>query len=263
MKDRKPGLVLVLFLASAQLFSQSAGYMGKHFNLSYGFYCSPAVIGANAKGNTMLGRFNSKSQSGKFAFNTQHQLGIEYVVGNRKSIGFAATYYKTTYDNNLNASGASNLRGYYGITGLNYSLYLKLYRKHALAPYGNYFMLGPSLNTSTSTYDPDFMKGESPDTHKNAYFGLTTQKYTRLDLLVGWGKNRIIGDRILIDYGITLQAIAMMSGSWVGPESILDPFDFRTRPGFEVRNYIHTTTNLRSREVNRFNVFFKVGLLLF
>ncbi|MES2132943.1 MAG: hypothetical protein V4506_11365 [Bacteroidota bacterium] len=263
-KDLKFSCLLIALFISCAVRTQTPGYMGKRFALSYGFYFSPAIIGANAHGKTMVGRDNSKSESGTFAFNTQHQLGIEYVLKNHISVGFATTYYRTMYDNSYELGSGNIPSGNYNITGINYALYFKFYRKAAIAPYGKYFMIGVTLNTTKSTYDRAYMKPkiQSSIPFEND-FGYTTQKYKMPDLVIGWGKNRIIADRVLIDYGINLQLLGTLNALF-GPESFdLDDNSFGFHEGNYVSNYIHNTSRLRSREVNKFNVFLKVGVLLF
>jgi len=255
---------LFILLGALQAHSQAPGYMGKRFALSYGFYFSPAILGSNAQGNTMFGKAESKSESGHFAFNTQHQLGIEYVLKNHLSIGFSTTYYRTMFDNSIRVS--SNLgypTGNYDISGLNYSLYFKIYRKQSLAPYGKYFLFGPTLNTTKSTYSNTYMKVTNTNTPFDNNFGLLEQKYKRVDLVIGWGKSRILYNKLVVDYGFNLQFIGTINAVF-GPESpdILElSFDFIHYQ--TALNYIENTTRLRNREVNKFNVFIKLGVLLF
>lgn len=260
----KFSFLLIIFLITTVAYSQTPGYMGKRFALSYGFYFSPAIVGANAQGKTMLGRDNSKSESGSFAFNTLHQLGIEYVLKNRVSVGFATTYYRTMYDNSYKLDYNNIPTGNYDITGMNYALYFKFYRKTALAPYGKYFMIGATLNTTKSTYNPAYMKTQiqSPYPFEND-FGYTTQKYKMPDLVIGWGKNRILYNRVIIDYGINLQLLGTINALY-GPESFdVDFINVGFTNGITTSSYIQKTSRLRSREVNKFNVFLKVGVLLF
>ena len=263
-RNLKCSCLLIALLIGSAVQAQTPGYMGKRFALSYGFYFSPAIVGATANGQTMVGRDNSKSESGSFAFNTLHQLGIEYVLKNRVSVGFATTYYKTMYDNSYSLGYGNAPTGNYDITGINYALYFKFYRKAALAPYGRYFMIGATLNTTKSTYDPAYMKPkmQSSIPFEND-FGYTTQKYKMPDLVIGWGKNRILFDRVIIDYGINLQLLGTINALY-GPESFdVDFINVGFMDGVTVSSYIHKTSRLRSREVNKFNVFLKVGVLLF
>lgn len=255
------------------------GYLGRRFQAGYGFNFSPALLGSNGAGESIVGRGNVVG--GDMAFNSMHEGFLEFAFKNRTSVGFSAKYYKTTYHNGAYAyaqyydpNGGSYdtpndpPTGIYTIKGLNYTLYFKFFNKRYVAPWGRYFILGPSINTYKCFYDPsvmylqyDYYSGFSNSVIKVSDFGPQGQNFFRVDLLFGWGRTRIVGERFTIDYGINFEAIALGYTLWdtIG-ENPLELFS-------EVRttnlNYFERTSKSRVREVNRLNIFLKLGVLLF
>ncbi len=273
---------LLYFLFSSLAFNAFSqlgpGYLGKRFQVGYGFNFSPAVFGSNGAGESMIGRGNVSG--GDLAFNSMHEGFFEFAFKNRASVGFSAKYYKTTYDNRTNAyiynidASYNNYysyndfpSGYYTIKGLNYTLYFKFFNKRYVAPWGRYFIVGPSLNTYRCSYDPSQMyltytsTYSSPPTKKFSDFGLQDQSFMRGDILFGWGRSRIAFDRLTIDYGVNFEVIALGFTLWdlIGE----NPLDIISGNRTTNLNYMETTSGSRVREVNRVNVFIKVGVLLF
>lgn len=268
-------LYILLVLFSSELFSQlGPGYLGKRFVAGYGFYFSPALFGSNASEASIFGRGNAVG--GDMAFNSQHEGFLEFAFKNRTSVGLSCKYYKTTFDNSTQAEGyglPTNTyvndappSGFYYINGLNFALYFKFYHKRYVAPWGRYIILGPSINTFKCFYDPAtmYMKGYDNNTYKEVVinnFGPQGQQFIKGDIIFGWGRSRIAFNRITIDYGLNFQVLSAsqiifdISGYSVG--------DFFS--GYRITNldYIERTSKRRVREVNKFNVFLKVGVLLF
>lgn len=271
---------LSLLLAHAQ----APGYMGKRFAAGYGFYFSPALVGSNGQGQSIIGSAhtnltNSNAETGTLAFNSLHEGWVEYTTGKKFTVGFSARFYKSTFDNsnevyivdgpNNSSSGYGYQQstqaplGLYHIKGLNFSLYGKLYFGKYIAPWGRYFIFGPTLKTYTCTYDPNEMKIAFKDEYGGATvyyskFGPTTQKFKGFDIMAGFGRNRILANRITLDYGFNVNLFALAAtlfdatGEGLFSSSQLSPSE-----------YIATTSPRRVRGVNRFNAFLKVGVLLF
>jgi hypothetical protein len=265
--------VTVAFNAFPQL---GPGYMGKRFMFGYGFYFSPALLGSNGSEASIIGRGNA--EGGDIAFNSTHEGFFEFAFKNRTSVGFSCKYYNTTFDNSTVAYGSgpdpsgnlsyiySTPKGFYNIRGLNYSLYFKFYNKRYVAPWGRYFLMGPVLNTYKCFYDPSTMKMSDTDYPTSASvvisnFGEQGQQYLRGDIVAGWGRNRMIGNRITVDYGINFEVIALLWTLWdtVGES----PIDIVTDERTTNLNYIEKTSKRRVREVNRLNAYIKIGVLLF
>jgi hypothetical protein len=273
----KRSILFFLFvLLSVKSFSQlGSGYMGKRFQLGYGLHFSPAILGSNGSEASILGRGNAVG--GDLAFNSMHQGFMEFSFKNRTSIGFSAKYYKSTFDNSVYASTNISSNGYlynvtdrpsgfYTIKGLNYSLYFKFYHRRYVAPWGRYFILGPTINTYKCFYDPSSMRMSTTDYYSGnapvyvADFGPQGQQFMRPDLLFGWGRTRIVANRITIDYGINFEAIALLLTLWDTTSEEANIFETTEITNF---NYFERTSKRRVREVGRLNVFLKVGVLLF
>lgn len=266
-------LTLILFSSFLHLWSQAPGYMGKRMVLGYGFHFSPAFLGANAQNQTIIGNGGS-AETGSLAFNVLHEGYLEYATGYRFSIGLSGRFYKTAYDNAAYINKYNDVTfsafndhpaGYYNITGLSICLYGKLYGKRYVAPWGRYIIFGPVINIRKTEYDPSVMYVKGFSYNSNYYseettltnFGPAKQSFTGFNLLFGWGRNRMIGNRVTIDYGANFQVLSVFSALFDVVGSDLG-FSEKT----EI-NYIEKTSGVRIRGVNRFNAFVKVGFLLF
>ena len=243
-------------------FAQSTGYMGKRLSTGYGFYASPGLVGS----------------SGATPVNILHEAYLEVVAKRKFSIGFSARFYNAVYGNNrmmsvYNYSSSSinqideNPSGSTAIKGRNYMLYFKFFGQNYVAPWGRYFILGASVNTFQSTYDPNDMKIKVStyynypiSDYKYSYFsnfGAREQNFTKFDVLLGFGRCRVIANRITLDYGYNINVMALALTLFDAPDdNILDSEDLMAD------NYIEKTSAARVRGVNRFNVFLKVGVLL-
>ncbi|MBS1635970.1 MAG: hypothetical protein JST26_08595 [Bacteroidetes bacterium] len=258
--------LLLCFFAALSLPSQTAGYLGKRFITGYGFYTSPSVINTNGQGQRMTEKMKI-AYSGHFALNYIHELYGEMAWRRRLVIGVSARYYKTSFSQELEIRYAqdagssstfnylsSTTHGTYYIRGMNYSVYLKLYSTRYLSPWGRYFLIGPVFKTHTATYSPDRLgltavykpipQGPAPD------FGATTQRGISFDVMAGFGRNRILYDRLSVDYGYNCHLFGLFSP--------LKDFLFTNLTD---KNYIAVTSRRRSYSANRFNFFIKIGYL--
>jgi hypothetical protein len=269
MKNIKHFILFVIVIFSANvMFAQSPGYMGKRFVAGYGFHFSPGYIGS--KGLTPL--------------NMLHEGYLEFAASKRFMIGFSARFYNSVYKNGrsveFNTYNVSNSYvnqnygvpiGSYDIKARNYMLYGKIFHKNYVAPWGRYFMFGVTLNTYDATYDPSVMNILVTDNyydnytnnyvHNNLYytdFGPKTQSYKKIDVMLGFGRSRIIANRVVIDYGYNINVLAMAL-------TVFDAPDDNVLEGTTLTSdyYIEKTSAARVRGVNRFNLFLKVGVLLF
>ena len=257
---------LIIIAYALAGFSQAPGYMGKRFSAGYGFYASPGFIGSH----------------GLTKVNMLHEGFIEFAAKKNFSLGFSVRYYNAQYSNerDVKISGFDlpidnsnysyqqldgNPSGITNIKGLTYTLYGKFFKKKYLAPWGRYFLLGVTLNTYVASYDPDQMyvpfeksNGNYGEPRKNYYFtdfGPTQQSFKKIDVMIGNGRSRIIANRIILDYGYNINL-------WAATTAI---FDLNDEPNntFNASEYISGVSKVRVRAVNRFNVFIKVGVLLF
>lgn len=257
--------------------AQVPGYMGKRFVAGYGFYFSPALIGADGQGASIMGSSTGNAETGTIAFNSLHELFAEYTVGKKLSLGISARIYRSAYDNNreLIVTGSyTNPFGYtqsytsgghptglYHIKGVNYLLYGKLYFGKFLAPWGRYFMFGPSLNTYSTNYSPDEMRVKVNNSGADLFysdFGPQQQRFVKFDIMAGLGRSRILANRICLDYGFNVNIIALFTTLFDATNT--DFFDNSIPTNY---TYMQKTSPARVRGVNRFNAFVKIGVLLF
>jgi hypothetical protein len=267
-------LLIILSFAGCIMLAQSTGFMGKRLSVGYGIHTSPAILGGNANNETMFGTGGSAT-SGSFAWNFIHEGNLEFAMSSKWMMCFSVRYYKTVYDNakEVNGNYLSSMSyygspsGYYDIRGLTYSLYFKYYGTRYVAPWGRYVMFGPTINTVKATYDPTIMYFNTYDSYigststKITNFGTREQTYTGVNLMFGFGRSRIIGNRVIIDYGCNTQIISVITGALniVTDNAINDITTSKTTN----TNYIENTVRTRVQGINRFNVFLKVGVLLF
>jgi hypothetical protein len=279
-------LLLLSFNVVTASFSQGAGYMGKRLTGGYGLYFCPALINPNAKGNTVFGRNGGNSNDLSLAFNSQHEAYLECVLSTRFSLGLSARFFKTAYDNKkelyvqkkvLDENGyeqqvyyEGSPRGLYYIKGANYSLYAKMFNRRYVAPWGRYTMLGVTVRRYSCYYDPAEMYlnyNKSYSSYSNIVypvysdFGPQKQSFTKFDFLFGFGRTRVLVNRVILDYGFNVNFFAFMTGFFDTVDLNNDGAFFDRRP--DAQNYMEKTNSWRLRGFNRFNAFFKVGFLLF
>jgi hypothetical protein len=247
-------VLLILFTACA--FSQSPGYMGKRFVVGYGLYANPRLM----------------PSGGGYGINLLHEAYLEFAMKKSVSVGFSTRFYNGMYTNSraVSTNGYGNQidnhpNGFTNIKGRNYALYFKFYKRNYVAPWGKYVLVGATINTFKTTYDPDNMYVNVSDYYngqkQSGYlsdFGPTTQSYSRFDIMFGRGRNRIIANRITLDYGYTVNIIGLSAALFDAEESGFLDSDY-----LNMSNYIEKTSAARVRSINKFNVFLKVGVLLF
>lgn len=275
-------LIILFFSNSLFLISQTSGFMGKRLVIGYGFNTSPALFGATKNNETLLGTnflgSVGTAENSSLAFNSLHEINIELVISSKWMICTDVKKYITGFDNSvklddnnyrstINYNG--NIKGNYTIKGINFGIYAKYFGSRNVAPWGRYMFFGPVVNFSQSSYDPKIMYIKAK-INRNYYngsysviqtkdttfsdFGPKNQNFTRFDIMLGWGRSRIISKKVVIDFGATMQAISL--------GTILFDIVSPTRGAYTSRsNYIEMTEKSRVRSFNRFNVFLKIGYL--
>ncbi len=268
-------LLLITFtIPTCILNCQTPGYMGKRFSAGYGFHFGPALLGSNGNGKSIFGRNNGNAKDGEFAFNRLHEVYIEYAIKTRFSIGTSAIFYKTTYDNgmeftanvNRNSPQGTYIYGQpsnlYTIKGVNYLVYGKLFYGKYIAPWGRYMCFGINIRSYTASYNPNKMSFTYNSYINNinenitfSDFGPLKQHYTKFDIFAGFGRTRILADKIIFDYGFNTNMYSLLTTLFDagGPQNFIDEPDNTI--------YIKKTSAFRVRNLNRFNVFIKVGYL--
>ena len=265
---------LIFILSFSIAFSQAPGHLGKRFVLGYGAHISPAFVNPDAQNETIIGHSSSQhgsAETGLPAFNYTHEAYIEYAISSRFMLGFSGKFYSTNYDNAINASYVNNnsaynlsddIQGYYKIHGQSLCLYGKLYGKRYVAPWGRYFIFGPVVNLYNTTYDPKVMFQKAVDNNTNqtttpvSNYGSLNQSFIGFNILFGWGRTRIIADRITLDYGVNMQVLSI-------PGLLYDLAQSSNSSNYGNSLYIENTAGARIRGLNRINAFVKVGFLIF
>ena len=256
-----------IFIISASMaLAQAPGHLGKRFVIAYGAHFCPALINSNAHNKSMVFFKNhGSSTKSRIAFNYTHEIYLEYALNTRLMLGFSGKFYKTNYDNyeaaypdNYGSYVSRDVLGYYKINGQSICLYGKLYNKRYVAPWGRYKIIGPVLNLYQTTYDRAVMFQEDNSFFYKPFnnYGPLNQSFVEFNIVFGWGRTRIIANRITLDYGINMQVL-MIPELW-------DYFKKRTaRETFDNSMYIKNTALDRIRFLNRINAFVKIGFLIF
>lgn len=247
----KQVICIVLLLAAfiGGLKAQAPGYLGKRWVVGYGLNFSPVTYGSS-NGNKTLFYTDGSAEQGKLAFNLIHEGYFEYAFAAKWTIGIAGRRYKTVYDNRQSLEYQGSPANYYRITGFSVVPYFKIFRSGYLAPWGSYFLLGPVFNNISATYDHTVY-----DPHTGERLNLGPAKSSRLafDNMVGWGKVRVIADRLVIDYGFNMQLFATIVDVW--------KFIYEDNGYISRQDYIDVTSRQRARGMNRFNFYVRFGLL--
>lgn len=273
MNKKKHFLFIIFFSTTTTiLFAQAPGHLGKRFVLGYGAHFSPAIFSPDARNNSIIGRSDQvgSATTGQFAYNYTHEAYIEFALSTRFMLGFSGKFYRTNYDNALDISKSFNnniysqidndVRGSYEIRGQSLCLYGKLFSKRYVAPWGRYMVFGPIINLYNTTYDPSIMYQSATNKYTNeslkvSNYGALNQSYMGFNILIGWGRSRIIANRFVLDYGFSMQAISIVA--------ILFDANLIERTNLYDSDYIEKTAGTRIRALNRCNAFIKMGFLIF
>lgn len=255
---KRTQLLFFLILLRTIFFAQSPGYMGKKVIVGYGIYLSPITFGSNAKNQSLFGMDGGSSETGYLRFNVTQEVFFEGVLSKKLSLGLAFKHLRSGYDNRARVwNYSANPSGYYVINAFTLSAYFKKYMGKYIAPWGSYFIFGPVLTQMRSKHDAYMnIVGQASYTHDTLYtdFGSDKVPQYRGDVLLGFGKNRILFDRLSVDYGFCIQAIsALVLFEAAVPDLIGSP------P--RSAEYIERTMKKRVRGANRFNAFLKIGYL--
>lgn len=246
----------VILLAAFFAQAQAPGYMGRKFTLGYGFYFHPAF-------SNILMEYSDNP------VNIQHEIFAEAVVGKRFALGVSAHFYKYTYNNSepVRVESFQNIygtyfsqdddkpSGNYKISARNFAIYAKAFKRNYLAPWGKYFQFGLVYTHYVAEYRPSEMKVrmESGSSYYNySDFGNPLQSYQSMDILFGNGRTRVLANKIIVDYGYTMQIISSLKMIVTG---VLDEGYYKSG------KYIGETSAKRIAAMNRFNFYLKVGYL--
>lgn len=223
---------------------QSTHYLSKKISAGYGLYLSPRVL----------------PSAGNPGINLQHEAFIEFAFAKYISAGFSAKIYHTISRNTRELNEGHGLltpKGYIDLKGRNYALHVKFFKRKE-KPWKTYLLIGATLNTFRASYDPDNMYLDVPrySPNKISEFGPREREFRRVDLLIGNGISRTIANRLVLDFGYSVQVLALLAS----------PFDISARnigmaKDLYTNDYVEKTSAARVRNTNRFNLYFKIGYL--
>lgn len=232
-------ICLILFL-NLRVFAQAPGYMGKRLSISYGMHLNPAFSKSTVNGGVL---------------NTKHEVNFGFCTSERFQVCLSAEFYRTIYNNALAiyTIGASPT-GFYNINGGNYSILFKKFRKVYVAPWGAYFMYGPQVNiykTEYNNYMNYTIRANNHDTLISD-FGPKIQNYFKADFIFGWGKTRVIKDKIIIDWGLTFRMRSFLSAMGSSLSSFFS---------YDASDYIKRTAAMRTNRLNAWDAYVRLGYL--
>jgi hypothetical protein len=274
-------LLFLLVIASHMAAAQAPGYMGKRLSVNYSLDLAPAFLQPNSHNKIISsGRaVESGIESSPIAFNLRHTINADYATGRHTSVGGAFTYYKTRLifrevrDTTDDPYGASINYGtlYPGdstghpakgdIRAIGIGFYIKYFGKKYIAPWGVYskfefFALLTRTTYKTRDFDSRYSyQGNYYYGYPGsvAYVGTGDDKNMLWGIAYTKGKQRILGSRVIFDYGLRIGYI-------------FGTFDRRVANTYNNNsmtevNYIKTVTALRLFKNELVNVRFAFGLL--
>ena len=223
--------------------AQAPGYLGKQFIVGYENYFSFAFIGPTST--------NSRNSNGdvsadelanlKFlGFNTTHCLNIDYVIKKRTNFCFSLQHFKTGIDYENYYDYGGNVR-YFGDVGKpailsswNGGLGFKFFNKGYIAPVGKYLKLELLLMFYNIKYNYTQFENNN---HQKVAVGTGQYNYSNFAITATGGRQMILADKIIIDYGFRLGITPI-----VVPTFIINEYDsggtvedtFRTQGRYRV-----------------------------
>lgn len=207
--------VLISLISNGQV----SGYLGKRFVVGYSNYFMLGLKGPGANSAAPKHLFSS-------TINYTHCLNFEYAIKQRNNVCLSLQYFKTgiAYDKGkagffVSENGTGEhcypdevaYRGNFGfpvqLSSFNFGLGYKMFKKGFIAPVGKYqkfefLLLFEKVKYDYKNFsmaDPDNFN--SPDIPLTAY-GLGEYNYRNVTLTYTMGKQRILFDCIVLDYGL-------------------------------------------------------------
>lgn len=269
----KRDLFILLIFISFFSHAQVAGYMGKRFVLGYSNYF---MIGLKGPGAINAGPSDESSPT----LNNVHCLNLEYVYKQNKIVCLSGQYLRTgiaydkgTYNDGLMGFFSSSGREYpypngskyignYSkpalLSSVNFSFGLKSFKRGFVAPVGRYRKMEVVLLFETVKYD--YKNFAQPDPNSSSSepvridLGSGQYSYRNVSFAYSFGKQRILNDKFVLDYGIRFAytpAINIITIA-VAEEYITT-----------VENYYRRVANLRIARQQLINFHLGIGFLAF
>lgn len=249
-------LLFLTWLISCAVWSQNPGYMGKKTIVGYGFHLSPVTTGSTADNKTLIGGGYGSAEEGYVRFNYTHDFFIERTLTTHLLFGASLKYINTGYDNRVLAKEyGMSPTSHYEIKAFTFTPYFKKYYHRYIAPWGRYFIFGPTISRLAAKHDAFMNIPSNINGHDTllTYFGADKKQYA-FDFLLGFGRNRILANRISLEYGYNFHVLSVLS---LAEFLLLNPY----QKAVPMDEYVPETIKTRMRGINRFNVFIKIGYL--
>ncbi|OFY84013.1 MAG: hypothetical protein A3F72_18505 [Bacteroidetes bacterium RIFCSPLOWO2_12_FULL_35_15] len=195
-------ITLLFIFYSITLSAQVAGYMGRRFSIGYTNLVSPSI--GTIYNSTVGSQLRIKS------LNASQIVDLNYVFHYRKAICFSVSYIGSKIDNTsvigynqsnyIFSEPENNAR----LSSLGFSLGIKLFKRSRFAPVGPYlrwdglFLLN-TIKYQKYAYSYNNYVTHSPETEN---YNSGQLKSKGFGLALGFGKQRVFFDKLLIDYGI-------------------------------------------------------------
>ena len=255
-------LVIISFVPFVN--AQVPGYMGKRLTIGYANYFNLALLGPTRE-NFDVG------------FNSTHCINLEYSIKNRTNLCFSFQamntgvedhqhfYYnfKDQYGNEHNVAYAYNLNVPMQLYSHNIGVGLKFFKGGTFAPVGKYNKLEFLLFFTHLTYNNKaFVASENT----NQTFGYNPPKqavgtgdysYKTFALIYNFGRQRILFNRIVLDYGTR---IGIVPGGFI---PILDDTTVSLVNDMSPENLFKYDTYARLFRYQLINVHIGIGFLAF
>jgi hypothetical protein len=242
----------LVLLSCSLLYAQNPGYQGKRFSLNYNFYTFNALENPNENG-----------ESGLLSFNTTHYANLDMAVFRKMTVGASFEYintgfkfkenynipipdpydpYNSSYYDEVHSESVGKMEAY------EVGLYLRKFFGGNIAPLGSYFKPEISL-IFYKVYPGNPIPTYKPPGYGDPVFN-NQSPYKTVAISLELGQNRVLFNRLFIDYGLRLKLIpAALKQAESGHNSNT--------------TYLQIIPRYRLAMLELFNIKLGIGVLLF
>ncbi len=214
---KKAFFFLIFLIQVKDCSSQVAGYMGKRTIISYSNYFMAGIRGPGPNRSNYL-------DERSFTINRVHCLNFDYVYKQRKIICLSAQYLRigVAYDRGSNEGffssasqtdypypGSTRYTGDFKkpavLSSINIAMALKLFREGFVAPVGTYqkfemLMLFEKIQYDNAKFAKPVSDNQAEDVAQ--LNGEGEYNYLNFALVYSVGKQRVLRDKFVLDYGV-------------------------------------------------------------
>ncbi len=262
--------------AFSQYFEKAPGYQGKTVIANTNFSYSPAIFAPNKNGIISWKAANLRTSiGGEYIFTKKDGVGIQ-LSAFKTAFQFdypiySNRHYEDQYNSGYrNVSISSNGVGY--INAKSLGLYYKSYLNH-IAPLGSYFKIQVEWLFYKVNYDSNeiISKMLYDDHEKDSYYDnydpdylppyILENKYSALALNMKFGNQRILFDRIVLDFGIDFGTVLKGITGNYGWESWIELGPLAEE--ITTDNYIDRVSKARLFDLYSIGLDFGIGFLAY